>query len=190
MKMIFVRYKPGYKAYHAYIPATGHVHITCDVVFDEAAQWDWGREAEDGGADDQDPFEVEFMTVPPAGDPKPAQDASPLGAPPGDPTSSPVPSLAPVEFVLPPSSTPDLEDDHDGAPLRFHMLGDSVVPGLALRELGNELHAMSVEEPASLVEAEREDCWHSAMVEELRSIQDNSTWRVVDLPTSYRAIGL
>jgi hypothetical protein len=36
-KMIFVGYKSGSKAYHAYDPITKRVHVTCDVVFDEQA---------------------------------------------------------------------------------------------------------------------------------------------------------
>jgi hypothetical protein len=39
-KMVFVGYEPGSKAYRAYDPQIGHVHITRDVVFDELAQWD------------------------------------------------------------------------------------------------------------------------------------------------------
>jgi hypothetical protein len=37
-KMVFVGYEPGSKAYRAYDPRTGHVHITRDIVFDELAQ--------------------------------------------------------------------------------------------------------------------------------------------------------
>lgn len=36
-KMIFVGYELETKAYRAYNPATGRVHITRDVVFDESA---------------------------------------------------------------------------------------------------------------------------------------------------------
>jgi hypothetical protein len=39
--MVFVGYKLGSKAYRAYDPRTGHVHITRNVMFDELAQWDW-----------------------------------------------------------------------------------------------------------------------------------------------------
>ncbi|KAF0926734.1 hypothetical protein E2562_027164 [Oryza meyeriana var. granulata] len=61
---------------------------------------------------------------------------------------------------------------------------------MAERELGDELHAVSVEEPTTLVEAEREPCWRAAMAEELRSIEDNGTWEPVDLSAGHRAIGL
>jgi hypothetical protein len=47
-KMIFVGYESGSKAYHAYDPITKRVHVTCDMVFDEHAQWDWGSGSDDG----------------------------------------------------------------------------------------------------------------------------------------------
>jgi hypothetical protein len=40
--MIFVGYEAGSMAYRAYDPAMKRVHITCDVVFDEEANWRWG----------------------------------------------------------------------------------------------------------------------------------------------------
>jgi hypothetical protein len=47
-KMTFVGYESGSKAYHAYDPITKRVHVTCDMVFDEHAQWDWGSGSDDG----------------------------------------------------------------------------------------------------------------------------------------------
>lgn len=124
---------------------------------------------------------MEFMTMPFIGDPEPAQDVG---------SSSP----PPIEFVSPPSSSPDLDNDHDDAPVRFRrlddVLGEAAVPGLAPRVLGDELLAVSAEEPTTFAAAEREPCWRAAMVEELRSIEDNSTWEAINLPTGHRAIGL
>jgi hypothetical protein len=44
-KMIFFGYKSSSKAYRAYDPITKRVHLTCVVVFDEQAQWDWAQVA-------------------------------------------------------------------------------------------------------------------------------------------------
>jgi hypothetical protein len=38
-KMIFVGYEEGSKVYHAYNPGTRCMHVTCDIMFDELAQW-------------------------------------------------------------------------------------------------------------------------------------------------------
>ena len=38
--MIFVGYEKVSKAYRAYDPVTGMVHVTRNVIFDESAQWD------------------------------------------------------------------------------------------------------------------------------------------------------
>ena len=43
-RMIFVGYELGSKAYHVYDPMTRCVHISRDVIFDEAAQWAWPAE--------------------------------------------------------------------------------------------------------------------------------------------------
>jgi transposase InsO family protein len=40
-RMIFVGYEPGSKAYRAYNPLTRRVHISRDIIFDEAVQWAW-----------------------------------------------------------------------------------------------------------------------------------------------------
>jgi hypothetical protein len=71
-----------------------------------------------------------------------------------------------------------------------NILGPTVVPGMAQRKPQEELHAVSVEEPGSLDEATCNPNWQIAMVEELKSIEDNDTWDIVDLPDGHRVIGL
>ena len=53
-----------------------------------------------------------------------------------------------------------------------------------------ELHAVSVEEPMTLKEADGDPNWVVVMEEELASIRDNKTWSLVELPRGHRAIGL
>ena len=43
-RMVFVGYEPGSKAYRVYDPSMRRVHISRDIVFDEAAQWTWSAE--------------------------------------------------------------------------------------------------------------------------------------------------
>ncbi|KAF0925877.1 hypothetical protein E2562_018681 [Oryza meyeriana var. granulata] len=59
--MIFVGYEHGAKAYRCYDPASRGVVVPCDVVFDEAAQWDWSTE-DGGGQVDDEPFTVKYTT--------------------------------------------------------------------------------------------------------------------------------
>jgi hypothetical protein len=107
-----------------------------------------------------------------------------------------------VEFVSPPSSDPDLDIDHDdGNPLRFRKLDDIYALGAApLRE--EEQQAAEEEllvellvvggdgEPATFEEAKGSECWIKAMKEEMASIEQNSTWKLVNLPPGHKAIGL
>jgi hypothetical protein len=60
--MVFIGYEQGTKAYRLFDPATSRVHVSRDVVFDEAASWDWNAAGlkEAGEADD---FVVECTTV-------------------------------------------------------------------------------------------------------------------------------
>jgi len=117
--------------------------------------------------------------------------ATPHSSPP-TPTAA-VPS--PAQFVSPPLNDElDLDVNHDDAPLRFRtidaVIGTSPPPGLVPRVLDNELHFTSVEEPSTFAIVEREPCWLAAMIEEMKSITDNSTWELVKLPPEHRAIGL
>jgi hypothetical protein len=42
-RTIFVGYEPGSKAYRVFDPKARRVHISRDVVFDEAASWSQAR---------------------------------------------------------------------------------------------------------------------------------------------------
>jgi hypothetical protein len=96
----------------------------------------------------------------------------------------------------PPLHGDELDADHDDdAPLRFRTMDDVVgpgsAPGYAVRDLGDgRFLAVSAEEPASLAQAQKEAYWHRAMEEELRSIEENRTWTLTELPQGRRAIGL
>ena len=49
---------------------------------------------------------------------------------------------------------------------------------------------LSIEEPVKFEDANTEECWRRAMDEELGAIQDNKTWKLVNLPNGHKAIGL
>jgi hypothetical protein len=44
--MVFIGYSKGAKVYRMLDPGTGHVHTSCDIIFDESRGWRW--DSEDG----------------------------------------------------------------------------------------------------------------------------------------------
>ena len=49
---------------------------------------------------------------------------------------------------------------------------------------------LGIEEPTSVEDASKEAAWKNAMQIELKSIEENHTWELVDLPSGHKAIGL
>jgi hypothetical protein len=70
------------------------------------------------------------------------------------------------------------------------LLGPGTPPGLAARELHEELLLMEGEEPATFAQAEQEEVWRRAMQDEIDSIEENRTWKLVDPPPRHKPIGL
>jgi hypothetical protein len=201
--MVFIGYEPGSKAWRFYNPVTRRVHVSRDVVFEEDRAWSWN---EDEIGDDE-PFRVEYIAAggahPAAGDNAwpdsplvtPEQN-SPASSSPGsaamptrgsEPRTPPIPEVpGAVEHVTPPTDTPDLDEEADGAPLRFRTLADLL--GASPRrnaddtQLREELLAAIGDEPATAEETLKTEEWCAAMMEELGSIMENKTWSFVDLP--------
>lgn len=191
-KMIFISYECGTKVCRAYDPIIKRVHVTRDVVFNEACQWDWSNDSEHDGAVGvgNDIFTIKYMAGPVRGEeeddhlvfPSPATPAAAFSLPPhGTPTTPDATTSSPtppgIQFASPPAEVGDkLDADHgDNNPLRFriveNIIGLTSPPGYAVRDLGGEhLLEVSTEEPASLVDAKRQTCWHKAMEEELQPI--------------------
>jgi hypothetical protein len=117
--------------------------------------------------------------------------ASPVPAEQG--TSS---AAAAIEFTTPPSNISDFVDAfHNDEEVRFrrmdNVVGEAEASGLATRLFGDqELLLMSAEEPATFAVAEKDASWRKAMLEEMRSIEENRTWELVDPPAGCRPIGL
>jgi hypothetical protein len=106
-------------------------------------------------------------------------------------SSTPQAPLTRIEFAMPLTIDPNLDvDDDEEAEHRYrtmeNILGSDAAPGLVLRdaveaELHTVRHAVSVEEPRSIKEAEGDPKWVGAMEEEMKSIRDNKTWSLVEL---------
>ncbi|CAA0841943.1 cysteine-rich RLK (RECEPTOR-like protein kinase) 8 [Striga hermonthica] len=106
------------------------------------------------------------------------------------------PPATTVEFTSPPSNIDEYVDAfHDGEEVRFrrmdNLVGNSVVPGLASRLLEDqELLFVSAEEPSTFAQDERDASWRRAMLEEMKAIEENETWELVDPPPGCHPIGL
>ncbi|CAA0822344.1 cysteine-rich RLK (RECEPTOR-like protein kinase) 8 [Striga hermonthica] len=106
------------------------------------------------------------------------------------------PPVTTVEFTSPPSDIDEYVDAfHDGEEVRFrrmdNLVGNSIVPGLASRLLDDqELLFVSAEEPSTFAQAERDVSWRRAMLEEMKAIEENETWELVDPPPGCHPIGL
>ena len=78
IKMVFVGYEPGSKAYRVYDPLSGRLHITRDVVFDESKGWNWSSTAEPAT---DDTFTVEYPVTAVSVADEPATTPSPTPSP-------------------------------------------------------------------------------------------------------------
>lgn len=197
VKMVLLGYEPGAKAYRVFDPVARRVHVTRDIVFDEAAQWDWSAWSEDDDSSmNHDGGLSEFMVAGEymAGAEEHAEGSSEPTTPAATAGST---SPEQVEFATPPNDAEEfLDADHDEEEMvRFrtldNVLGPCSPPGLAERDVEQgELMFASAEEPATFKEAEQNPCWIQAMKEEMKSIEENKTWSLVDLPAGHSPIGL
>jgi hypothetical protein len=84
---------------------------------------------------------------------------------------------------------------HDAdAPLKIRkmtdIIGSAPPPGQVARNVHRELYFAAGEEPTTFHEAEQEAAWRQAMSEEIKSILENNTLKLTDLPACHRPIGL
>ena len=84
---------------------------------------------------------------------------------------------------------------HDGEEVRFrrldNIIGNVGSTGMASRLLDDpELLLVSAEEPPTFAVVDRDANWRRTMLEEMKAIEDNGTWELVDPPVGCRPIGL
>jgi hypothetical protein len=170
------------------------VCTTCDIVFDEAHGWDWTATTGTSPATD---FTIEYIYTGASGAATAARLTSPHAlssptpsvrtpaAPPSTPviTSSPQsgatsvagPAAPPLEFVMPLENNEErLDAAHRELPVRYRAYDNIIgvgehMPGLAMRNLIEELNLMSMGEPCTFAEVEQDAAWQAAMQEETPS---------------------
>jgi hypothetical protein len=197
--MVLLGYEPGSAAYRVYHPPTGRIHVSRDVVFDEGAAWDWSTD----GAPGEEPLAYEYFTVEQGFWPsttssnKDDATASTSSPTPADSPYATVTTPAPatpssrvqVEYVTPPTGA-SIPSPGEEAPRRYRLLEDLLDTTVEVQASHDDLCLFSGEEPGSFTEAEGERGWCRAMDEEMKSIIDNKTWELCQLPPGHRAIGL
>lgn len=208
--MVFFVYEPGSAAYRVYDPARQCIHITRDVVFDEEASWNW---TEPGVVVDSSAFTVDYYTHTVARASPHAASPAATGSGQQNSASSPVqvePKPEPASDAPAPSPPPRASSPEAAEPLPlprhsmttrsrngivqlksyedYVMVHEDDLDYVMVEE--EELNLRSIDEPHSFAEAEQDASWRRAMDEEMASIIDNKTWRLVDLPAGSRPIGL
>jgi hypothetical protein len=171
-----------------------------DIVFDEAHGWHWTATTGVSPAVD---FTVEYIYVEASGAVAAARPASPHAsssptpnvrtpaAPPSTPVAMPSPqsgavsvvgpAAPPTEFVTPLENDEErLDAAHGELPVRYRAYDNNIdagehVPGLAVRNLIEELNLMSTGESSTFAEAEQDAAWQAAMQEEIDSVKQNQT---------------
>jgi hypothetical protein len=94
--------------------------------------------------------------------------------------------------VSPPTANSDAfdADDDPAAVHRYRRVLDLYEPDAVNPGRAERLLLTPSGEPATLAEAEGDDAWRQAMIDELTSIEENETWSFSDLPPGHKLIGL
>lgn len=188
--MVFLGYEEGSKAYRVFDPVLKKLHITRDVVFEEEKQWEWVMPTDVMMLpNDINTFGTKLTNGFFVGTNNASTDSCS-----SDPTSPSTPtsdSQCDTKWATPPTGeTHNLE----GAPLRYRTIPDIYrnTQAMDLNEetSHNSFCFMAAEEPSSVQEALKDAAWKHAMDVEMKSILDNKTWELTDLPNGQRAIGL
>lgn len=100
----------------------------------------------------------------------------------GRPTTPP--PNQPIRFVSPPAE--NAEEKLDAGvdpldPLRYRPVLDLIDPGAVNPGKAERLLLTPTGEPSTLAEAEVDEAWREAMLDELASIEENETWTLTDL---------
>lgn len=103
----------------------------------------------------------------------------------GLPASS---SAVGIEFCTPPT---DASRGTDEAPRCYRTVANTLATMQPILDFDySEECLLSEEEPTSFLEAEKQSCCRKAMLEEMKSIENNSTWCLTNLPPRHKPIGL
>ena len=205
-KVVHLGREPGTKAYRLFDPATGVVHVSRDVSFDEAKGWPWNSTeqncVESGNftvvgiaTDEQGNNESEHAVM--------SSEDDILSTPQSNRSS--INQSSSAHLVTPQSQRSDTRSTETGAetnegslseissnngePGRFRALND-IYDQTEEIELTEELLLLGIDEPVVYEQAVKNRVWKVAMQNELDAIEKNNTWLLTDLPEGHKAIDL
>ncbi|KAD3066473.1 hypothetical protein E3N88_34353 [Mikania micrantha] len=176
-KMVHFGIEEGNKAYRLYDPVKEFVVVARDVVFDERRMWPWDMKH---GAESQGVGE--FVNTTYIFNQSQNDEEEPQNDNQSDAGNS-VPNLSHNLFESPSNSGTQ---------------GVNVTPVSSSNVASNSLQATNGsdslllvdDEPSSYKEAVEDEEWKAAMRTEMESIENNGTWKLVELPKGQKAIGL
>ncbi|KAM1198763.1 hypothetical protein FF2_010062 [Malus domestica] len=172
-KGVFVGYGNCEKGYRIFNLRTQKVELSRSVIFDEKVIWDWETN--------------ESVQVP-----SPWNDERSSRISEFDPDSSDSPQS--MQSPLRSQSTEDLQVSQEpgslGSPVPISGSYDHTPQKWkSLSEVYAQCN-MSIIEPEDFSEAVKDDAWKKAMTEEILMIEKNSTWELVDRPSSKPVVGV
>ncbi|WCJ34767.1 Retrovirus-related Pol polyprotein from transposon TNT 1-94 [Euphorbia peplus] len=195
--------EPGTKAYRLYDPSTGTVHVSRDIVFEEAKGWSWNdaktenvasgnftivghadETQRDGGSSEN--------TVISAGE---TMESTPQSQRISNGSGSNLNMVTPQSMESVMHNTEESEESRSemssnkNEERRFRRLSD-IYDHTEEIELAEELLLLGIDEPVVYEQAVKSKVWKVAMQSEIDSIEKNKTWVLTDLPKGHKAIDL
>lgn len=184
--VVYLGKEAGTKACRLYDPDSGKIFVSRDVVFEETRCWDWEERQHDT------PFTREVLTVVGVQNEEGTQNRE-MEVPVTPERSN---TVTASNSDTPTDSTSLETGEHsvysetsssDGQ--NFRLISD-IYDETQEIELENELLLLGIDEPSNYSQAAEEQAWVEAMKSEIDAIERNKTWKLVELPSGAKPIGL
>jgi len=174
-KCVFVGYSTQSKAYKLYNPVNGKVLVSRDVIFHEAAAWNWGEKQVQQGIFVEDPAFDSTPASASAGSQENSVGSSPPGSAASSPASSPI-SSGTSSGTGSPTSSPNKvsasneEEPSDGQITLRRSARERKPNPKYLAAVCTSTFALLASDPIYFEEAAKEPEWCKAMEEEILAI--------------------
>lgn len=170
--------EPGTKGYRLYDPEVNRIYVSRDVVFEEAKSWCWNQ----SGVNKETPGQFTVISVQGAEEENHTNiDHSSVN------NSDDVPATPVSQTPVSRASSDD--NDSSTKPKKFRSL-TNIYSETEEIEMDEELFLMGADEPVNYKHAVKDDKWNQAMKQEMKSIEENKTWTLTELPPGQKVIGL